>query len=352
MRIAQRTITRNYKRGLNNTLVKQAQSLERATSGIAFKRLSQNVSDGVRAMHVQEQRVKSEKNLETVESLLLEFKSVDSNLDSMEAVLQTAQERLTKALNDSYGSESREILAKEIASIKDNIMQFANAQFAGKFMYSGTNNYEAPFGVDTDGKATFNGIKLEDIYKRDGKYYYKDSASVEQLVPHSSDIYMDIGLGIKMQNGEADPRTAFKVSVSGLELIGFGEAVDGAVHPEAKIANNLFDLFDQIEKAVYNSDAANTSSEVGMDNGLNQLISLTDKMRLSRSELGSRMGYLNSTKTQLDSDILNLTETESRLVTADPAEEAINMKNYEYSWLATLQLGSSILPTSLLDFLR
>lgn len=351
MRISQRSVTRNYMRSLNDTLTKKAASLDRGTSGIKFRRLSANVSDGVRAMHLQEQREKYSTNLDTVKSILLEFDSADSNMNSMEAVLQTAQEKLTKAINDSYGDTSREVLAQEIASIKQNLLQFANASFSDKFLFSGTNNYTAPYDFDVDGDVTYNGVKMKMIEKGpDGKYYTDNTFTT--LVPHSGDIYMDIGMGVKMQGGEPDPRTALKVSFDGIAMFGFGGHVPGSVHPADGVPNNLFDLLSFAEKSVWDASNPTHTDKNGMDNSLNALIKLTDNLRLTRTELGARTIYLESTQTKLESDIQNLTEAESGLITADPAEESITMKNLEYVWLATLQLGATILPTSLLDFLR
>ena len=52
------------------------------------------------------------------------------------------------------------------------------------------------------------------------------------------------------------------------------------------------------------------------------------------------------------SDIENMTGLETDLISSDPAEEAMKMKDCEYSWLAILQLGSKVLPSSLLDFMN
>ena len=51
-------------------------------------------------------------------------------------------------------------------------------------------------------------------------------------------------------------------------------------------------------------------------------------------------------------DIDNLTEQESGLISSNPADEAIKLKECEYVWMAVLQLGSQILPSSLLDFMQ
>ena len=50
MRVAQRTISRNYMTSLNNTLSKRADILARSESGLRFEQLSEDVAAGARAM--------------------------------------------------------------------------------------------------------------------------------------------------------------------------------------------------------------------------------------------------------------------------------------------------------------
>lgn len=343
MRIAQRMVTRNYMKSLNTSLSKRAESLDRGTTGLKFKKLSENVADGTRAMRVQEERIRSEAQLKTVESIMLEFNSVDSNLDSIDSVIQTVQEKVLLSMSENYGETARQVLAQEIGSLKGQILQFCNAQFGGKYLFSGTNNATPPFAVNEDNKLTFNGIAMEDIFYDQGKYYYMDGAE-QKRVPDSEDIYMDIGLGLRLEDGRPDPRTAFKVSFSGIEIMGFGAEASGELHGTS-VSSNVYDLLTQLETAVSNYDIDK------MDDMHKQLVNLNDKMRMSRTDLGTRYNFLERTEDRLKNDIDNLSEMESNLVSADPAEEAINMKMYEYVWLATLQLGSKILPTSLLDFI-
>ena len=87
MRITQRTISRNYKRQLNTVMTKRASTMEKGQSGLAFNRLSDNVAAGVRAMKVQEERLTSERQLNTIENFREEFKTIDTNLDSIDSIL-------------------------------------------------------------------------------------------------------------------------------------------------------------------------------------------------------------------------------------------------------------------------
>ena len=328
--------------------------MERGTSGLKFKKLSDNVADGSRAMHIQEERYQANQQLSNVEDLLDEMNSVDSNMDSIHSILQSIQEKTLEGMSDTYGPENRAVLAQEIAKKKEQILQFANAQFAGKYLFSGTGNSTQPFTVnETTGKLQFNGVEVESIFKGDdGKFYSltdpngdPDDPDNWTKVPNSDEIFADIGLGLKISGDmQADPRTAFQVSFSGLEMLGFGEPVTGK--NGTQVASNAYDLLTQIEQAL-----TPEFSKAAMDDLHDQLVNLTDQVGMSRTDLGTRMDYLDRTKDRLESDIDNMTKMESNLISSDPADEAIKMKECEYVWMAVLQLGSQILPSSLLEFI-
>ena len=425
MRVAQRMISRNYRRTVNSSLKKQADTLERSESGLKFKYLSDDVAAGARAMHVQEERYQSSQQLENVKELIKEMNSVDSNLKSVHSILQTVQERVLTGMSEDWGDTAREVIAKEIREKKEQILQFMNAQYGGKSLFSGTNNSTPPFTVSSDGLLQFNGIEVSKIYKStaDGKYYYDEPVTVggrevydingttmykdadgkytsfttggvlftkdangdfvdptgtvkytttdgltfddgagntltlpaakavtkATVVPNSGDTYADIGLGLKISNDQdADPRTAFQISFSGLSCMGYAgkdkvETVFGDKGTE--VSGNIYDLLTQIENALVPLDK-NT-----LDDCLTQLVTLTDQVGMVRTDLGNRMQYLELTETRLTDDITNMTALETDLISSDPAEEAIKLKECEYVWLAVMQLGSKILPASLLDFM-
>lgn len=351
MRVAQRMVSRNYMSNLNNSLLKRTESLNRTASGLKFSKLSDNVADGSRAMHIQEERYQATQQLDNTENLLAEMNSVDGNMESIQSILQTVQEKVLKGMSESYGQTNCEVLAKEISNLKEEILQFANAQFSGKYLFSGTANSKQPFTVSENGNIQFNGIEVSKIFKEDGKFYYMDETDPanpkKTPVPHSDESYADIGLGLKINNGaQVDPRTAFKISFSGLDLLGNLPNSPDKLEQGDDVSNNVFDLLTQIENALVpelNNEA--------MDKLHTQLVKLTDNVGISRTDLGTRMSFLERTVSRLESDIDDMTQLESDLISSDPAEEAINMKQCEYIWMAVLQLGSQVLPTSLLDFM-
>ncbi len=378
MRVAQRMMSRNYMKQMNTTLSKRAESLERGSSGLAFKKLSDNVADGARAMHIQEERYHNTQQLNNVKDLYEEMKSVDTNMGAIHSILQSVEERCLEAMSETFGQSKRDILAKEIGNWQQEILQYANAQYSGKYLFSNAQNSSQPFTVNEEnGKLMFNGVQVDQIYQDtvDRKYYYdavKLDANGQPIqameadgvtpkvdadgnpvwetektqVPFSDEIYADVGMGLKISSDvQADPRTAFQISFSGLTLMGFGESVTGH-DGTPEVASNVYDLLTQIQNAL-----TPALDKTALDDYHRQLVELTDDVGLTRTDLGTRMTFLERTENRLEEEIKNMTELETGLVSSDPANEAMKMKECEYAWLAVLQLGSKVLPSSLLDFM-
>lgn len=174
-------------------------------------------------------------------------------------------------------------------------------------------------------------------------------------VPYSSAIYLDTGLGLTVDRGAetaVDPRTAFHVNVVGLELAGHtgfvnGIALDNGAYDQQTICNNIYDMISEVERLL-----APGYSEKQLDAMQMQLTKMNDTMRMARTDVDTRANSLESMITRLKTEIDGMEKLEDSLMTADPANEAINLKDVEYSWQAVLALGSQILPSSLLDYLR
>lgn len=172
-----------------------------------------------------------------------------------------------------------------------------------------------------------------------------------QTIPYDKDVYIDLGLGLSYSDGgQIDPRSAFKVSFNGLDVLGFGyETVtleDGSTHD---IPNNVYNLMDKIGD-MFSGDEPYNDELMGVM--VDKLEKERESMFLSITEIGNRDRFLDTVVERLDSDELVLTETRSDLEGVKDTEEAIRMSMYEYSWLATLRMGAKLLPQSLMDYLN
>ncbi len=224
MRVSDRTIARNYLSYLFQAKENYAKTNERIHSGHRFEKVSEDVSAANRVLNIRMDKYKTEKQLDNIASINDKLSMVESTMRSIHDMNVRVYEQLVvQAKNTPTGDTGRAAIADEIKAMREEIVQFTNTTYGGKYLFSGTNAGYAPFAVNKDGKMTYNGVDVDSILKRaDNTLYYVDKNGNEQDIPLDEDIYLDIGLGITMQGSQVDPDSAYKISYSGLDVFGFG----------------------------------------------------------------------------------------------------------------------------------
>lgn len=335
MRVSDRAVARNYLKHLYKSQSRYSETLERLETGKRFTKLSDDVSAGTRVLRTRMDRYKAEKQLENAQEANGRLKVTEDNFMAMETVLITIHEnRVVKALNDPTAS-GREVIAAEIRSMMAEFLQYANATYGKMFNFGGTNAYTGPFTANPDtGKLMYNGVYVDSITKDPvtGKLM---SGSDE--VPMDDDIFFDIGLGILMSGPEVNNATAFKVSYSGPEVLGFGIDDDG-------VSNNIYNVLYKIQENLADFDRAEAEKYN------TKLHTLLDRFRINLTDIGVNTKFLDATEARLKDSIDNYTQKIDDLMGTNDEEEASRHMMNDYVLKAVLQLGSRVLPLSLMDF--
>lgn len=353
MRITQSMMTRNYLNSLNSAMRNVSRSNQKINSGRKYEHLSENVSAGAKALRAEEQLYKNEQYVSTIQDASIELDSAYSNMMSVTDIMLQVHEKATKAMNSATLSESdRKAISNEIKSLQDQVLKTVNAKFGDKYLFSDSNNATPPFSIDANGNVLFNGVNTDDIYKNaDGDFVHEvpDASAPggkrEEIVHHTKEKYLDIGLGVKYDgNSKIDPTTAFDLSFSGLDILGFGkDPVTGQSHNIIKILGQVADAVAPEPSGSFDSDKLGKIAQISKDS--------RDTVLLSATELGTRSKFLENTVDRIEDDILNIKSLKSKLVETDPAEEITQQKMFEFSWNAILKMGSKIIPPSLMDFI-
>ncbi len=176
MRVTNRSATRNYLRYVNKGLSDQAKVQERVGSGNRFEKVSDDVSSGIKAMKARSDQYKMEKQIGNIEDINNVLVAAEDSMQSIDDQLKTVHERFLRAMNGT-NENNRNIFAAELKALKEEILQLANSQYNGQYLFSGSNNYGAPFSVDKEtGHLVYNGVGVptDKIFQReDGTYYYE-----------------------------------------------------------------------------------------------------------------------------------------------------------------------------------
>ena len=134
-------------------------------------------------------------------------------------------------------------------------------------------------------------------------------------------------------------QTGIKISTSGIDVLGYG--VDAEGQPK-----NIYSLISRIGSQLKDGDLE------GARDSLERLKKAEDGVSSATAELGTRQSILDRAKDRLEAESINRKGRRKRLEGVSLEEESINNKSYEMAWMVTLQLGSSIIPPSIFDFMR
>lgn len=341
MRVADKTTQRNYLKYLNNARTDYAETNMKLASGNRFTKLSDDVSAGTRMLNSRIELFKSEKQLSNVQAINNELKAVEDSMMSMNDVLnEIIGTKLTKAITETTGEAGRVTIASEIKSMKEELIQFANMKFATKYPFGGSTAKVAPFSFSDDGKLLYNGIDVNSVQERaDGSRYYVDENGVEQDIAKDNPLFIDIGLGVRVDGTSFNSVSGFEASFSGIQVLGFGTTEDG-------MPNNIISILTEIEDKLVNYDLDELKKLQG------HLTDRVDVFRTNVTDIGAKTNFLDTMETRLTNQVDNYKFRIDELVGINDAEEATNQSMNDYILKAVIQMGSKILPVSLWDYLR
>ena len=100
-----------------------------------------------------------ERSLDTAENRLA---SEESALMSSERILQRIRQLAVQGNTDTLSVDDKEILANEIASLREELISLANTQDAnGNYVFAGSNVQTKAFDVNADGDIIYQGDKTQ-----------------------------------------------------------------------------------------------------------------------------------------------------------------------------------------------
>ena len=205
------------------------------------------------------------------------------------------QDLLVQASNDTIGAAGRNAIALEVETIVDSIKSEANAQYAGRYVFSGSATLTPPY--TPAGADTFNG-------------------NAEAI------------------NRQIGPSVQIHVNSSAATVIGDGTA--GLIGVLRQVAANLF---------ANDGDALRDTDIAAMN-------AASEALTNERAVVGARTRRLEAASSRL-AEIEGVTlgllsETED----ADVAETLIQFQQQQSAYQSALNAGARIMQLSLIDFLR
>lgn len=310
MRITQKNLQRTYLSGLNRNLKQLSESNERLNTGRRFSRVSQNVTDAQRALKVRDQLRRNEQYATNVSNIQVELHAQETKTMQIHDLLQDVKELVVKGYSDTNSATDKKIVANEIASIRESMLQIINSKTTDRHTFATVRN-ESPMTVNEHNEVFFYG------------------ASVDQ-----NDASAFLNQRISMNVG-----TQMDLSTSALDILGHGTTPEGT-------PKNILRLLSSIEQELTLNKSTHRQAY------MSQLDDASNQMLMKVTDIGARNSYLERTLSRLQDENLSLTTQQNHLESIDFEEEVIFNKSFEMAWQISLQLGSKVLPQSIFDFMR
>lgn len=310
MRISDSTISRNY----ITTLGKGTDQLNRASlkvsSGREYQKASEAPSTAIKAMKLRRNLSRIDdyqSNIGEIKGILTERESAISEIND---IIKEASVDLLQGRNGTYSADDRAAIAESLRSYQETIMRLANTTYCDEYVFGGSNEYEIPFTLDTDGNLLYQGQNVDT-----GTFPAEAS-------------YIDIGNG-----------SAFNISCTGVYLLGCGVDSDG-------LPNNIYNLLGEIVTAFENNDLTN------LDAFSEKLDKTAGDMAVKYTEIGAQSSFVKMIGDRLISMQSNSIERQTELEGADTAKAILEYEEQSMVYDATLAMGAKILTQTLLDYLK
>lgn len=227
----------------------------------------------------------------------------DDALDKATKVMHRMEELAVRAANDSMTQSERESIAREVEELRDQMVDIANTNVNGRYIFNGTDTDTPPI-IDAD--------------------------------PTDPDYY-----GVWKINEEGDGRTeAVEVEIAK------GITIPVNVNPDLVFSEDLLkDMNDFIT-------ALNADDQEGIDSSIEKLNSRMTDIVQGRAELGARINRLELIEDRLEHQAIIAEDIMKTNEGVDFEETVTNLLTQEVIHRAALSAGAKIIQPSLVDFLR
>ena len=242
---------------------------------------------------------------ENLKTIYRRFESEETALRSATTVFERVKELSIQAANDTLGAKDREVIAIELASLRDQLQMLANTRDdQGQYIFAGTASGTMPYT------------------QREGVLAYQGDQTATSLT-----------------TGQENLQTFNR---AGTDV--FTRVVRHT--QEGPVGVPYFKAIEDLMVAIQTSDAAN------MQRGIAEMDDMHQSMAMATADVGARMNQVDMQIDLIDENVLRLKTTLSEVQDLDYTEAVTRMNKQMMALQASMSSFSKISQLSLFDYIR
>ena len=300
-RITQESLSRTTLSNIKLNYKKMQEIQEKLSSGKQINRPSDDPSGARKVLGLRTEDLQVQQFLDNTETAKEQINYTSNTLESIQEIFTKIKGLTIQAGNDTLGQSDRKIIANELDELLESVLQNANTDNNGRYIFSGTKTLTSAFTATRDSNGNISSVS-----------------------------YNGNNEEIKYQIG---PDTFIQVNLPG-----------GKLFQDNKAFSTLVSLRDSLKASTFDSTA--------FSNLRNTLDTATNALSTEITRFGAKANRLEMTTNSLENSQTALKELISHTEDADVASLIMDLKHQENVLLSSLKTGAMVIQPTLLDFLR
>ncbi len=348
MRVTNKMVSNNLIANIQNNMQKLARTEEQMSAGSRILRPSDDPSSVSPLLAVKGNIQYNTQYMRNIDDGLSYLYSTDDTLGSVLEVVTTAKTTAVHGANGHLSVEETTALAHQIDKMIDHLVDLANTPVGGKYIFAGRENDQPPF-IRQDDKIYYRG---GDIVFDTNTLEYSGRVSREILA--QSEHTVDAPSVVLNTGGGEPVKGVFGTVAAGTETINVG----GNDIEVREVDGGIFQVLKELRNALTGEDvwpptgSSTAQNQAGIDAANGNLDLEMNNIIAHRVAVGARERHFESVKDQLLDQEVNLTQVQMNIEDIDISRLTIDLAQQLLTYQASLSASSTMLQTSLLNFLK
>ncbi|MCR4438124.1 MAG: flagellar hook-associated protein FlgL [bacterium] len=370
MRVTNKMLVDNLLVKLQNSLRRVDLHQEQIATGKRINRPSDDPEGTARVLRLRELIADNSRFLENIEDGQHWLTATEAALADSVEILAQLRSKVVQAQNDTLTADERRDMAKWAADYLQQLVQVANRQEQGKYVFGGTQNATPPYAltnlVNDEAFVAQLGsaVELAHTELSAGSIVVTDGGGTTFVEGVDYEVDYDRGTITALAGGAMSEGATYYVSyrlASPLHLVTNPAGITGEVKrqigdgaivtvnvrgPEAYAGDvDVFAVILQLKNALVRND------HDAMRQGLEGLDLTLDQVLAAQAWVGLQYDHLSMMHDRLSNEAILLQRLLSQVADTDVAEAVVRLQEQRVSYQAALGVTASISQMSLLNYL-
>lgn len=343
MRITTNSTLRTYQTGLYKSTNRLYSSMSKMMSGRNFDSYAADPAGATRAFKIHSSLNATRAQAANNETVLNKFQTAWSiEQEVLGQVQELGQQPALGGLNGTNHEDTvLDSYAQVLRAGAESIVQSLNGKYDDAFIFNGAETGEAPFAiVEENGKQVlqYRGLTVSDP---------ANAAALEAMA--GENLWVDIGIGFRLDEatGEVVDSTAYDSALSGLNVLGYGQDADGDPQDIVSIMLELADVYEGYDGGAWTNGGQDVANRL-----VQKFTEAQGHLISQNTSLDAKADYLETNQARLENTFDNLDMERGSIEDIDQVAVIQELVWNQTCYNAALQVGSSVIPQSLMDYMR